>query len=232
MKEKSRIIDPRPLNPIKAKIISKSGTSAVIRFYIFNILGWVPATRFVRSDKRTERIIKDKIIGKELHLGGNLKKHIYMGRKYNVLIVVSFLTSIISLQNCEEKQFIGDLPTVKVEFKDAVGKYVFVPIIDVDINDFKTFGLKNGDTLKFEIKSDSTFTFNHFYYDRLERIDDYRGKLVKSYGTNKFEIPFPKQAEFSNQGFLKAKDGLYFFTRLRMDGFENYEYHLFYKKVE
>jgi len=58
--------------PTKATVISKSGNSAVIRFYIFNTLGWDSATRFVKTKGPTIGIIPNKEIGEGLHLGGNL----------------------------------------------------------------------------------------------------------------------------------------------------------------
>lgn len=162
-----------------------------------------------------------------------------MDRNNNISVVVFALC--IFLQGCkggEKKEFLGDLPPVKVEFKDVVGKYTYVPKIyqDKEINyyfdDYQVFQLKKGDTLKLEIKSDSTFYFNHFYYDNVKKIDNYKGKLKKEYGFYTFSIPYPFDNNFSNQGFIKSKDGLYFYTRLKMKGFENYEYQLFYKKIK
>ncbi|WP_449388475.1 hypothetical protein [Chryseobacterium lineare] len=58
--------------PTKATVISKSGNSAVIRFYIYNILGWDSGTRFVQTNNGTIGVIPNKEIGEGLHLGGNL----------------------------------------------------------------------------------------------------------------------------------------------------------------
>lgn len=57
----------------KATVISKSGNSAVIRFFIQNSLGWDSATRFVKTKGPTIGVIPNKEIGEGLHLGGNLK---------------------------------------------------------------------------------------------------------------------------------------------------------------
>ncbi|WP_428069648.1 hypothetical protein [Chryseobacterium gambrini] len=56
----------------KATVISKSGNSAVVRFYIFNTLGWDSGTRFVQTADGTVGIIPNKEIGEGIHLGGNL----------------------------------------------------------------------------------------------------------------------------------------------------------------
>lgn len=155
-----------------------------------------------------------------------------MGRNSSFLGIILLL--ILCFESCHEKQYLGELPPVKVDFKDAVGNYQYIPLISEaeNINDYKTFGLKKGDTLKLEIKSDSTFSFNHFYYDKMRKIENYQGKIEKDYNLTDFKIPFPKDASFDLQGFVKAKEGLYFYTRLKMKGFDNYEYQLFYKKVK
>lgn len=59
--------------PIKATVVSKSGNSAVVRFYIFNTLGWESATRFVQTGDGTIGVIPNKEIGEGIHLGGNLE---------------------------------------------------------------------------------------------------------------------------------------------------------------
>lgn len=60
--------------PIKATVVSKSGNSAVVRFYILNTLGWESATRFVRNiNAPTSGVIPNKEIGEGIHLGGNLE---------------------------------------------------------------------------------------------------------------------------------------------------------------
>lgn len=58
--------------PIRAKIISKGNGVAVVQFYIYNILGWDSATRFVQNGPKTIGFVPDKEIGEGLHLGGNL----------------------------------------------------------------------------------------------------------------------------------------------------------------
>lgn len=58
--------------PIKAKIISKGNGVAVVQFYIYNVLGWDSATRFVQDGPKTIGVVPDKEIGEGLHLGGNL----------------------------------------------------------------------------------------------------------------------------------------------------------------
>ena len=58
--------------PIEAKVISKSGNVATVRFFITNPLNWDSATRFVQNGTKTIGVVKNKEIGEELHLGGNL----------------------------------------------------------------------------------------------------------------------------------------------------------------
>lgn len=52
----------------KATVISKSDHSAVIRFYISNILGWDSATRFVQTINGTIGIIPNKEIGEGMDI--------------------------------------------------------------------------------------------------------------------------------------------------------------------
>ncbi len=61
--------------PVDAKIISKVNGVAVVQFYIYNVLGWDSATRFVQTSNGTIGFIHNKEIGEGLHLGGNLKNN-------------------------------------------------------------------------------------------------------------------------------------------------------------
>lgn len=138
---------------------------------------------------------------------------------------------LISCSGSEQKEFLPDLPNQKIDFHESIGRYVHI-FDESDRDQLAYFGRNIGDTIVFQIKSDSTFVFNHFYYDKMKKIENYQGKIEKDYNLTDFKIPFPKDASFDIQGFVKAKEGLYFYTRLRMEGFENYEYQLFYKKVK
>ncbi|WP_334124267.1 hypothetical protein [Empedobacter brevis] len=60
--------------PINAKVLSKSGNTAVVQFYIYNDLGWESGTRFIKGENGTpnQGIIKNKDVGSGLHLGGTI----------------------------------------------------------------------------------------------------------------------------------------------------------------
>lgn len=63
--------------PIEAKVISKSGNTAVVQFFIYNFLGWESGTRFIKgkSGKGNQGIIDDKPVGTGLHLGGTIRNN-------------------------------------------------------------------------------------------------------------------------------------------------------------
>ena len=102
----------------------------------------------------------------------------------------------------------------------------------------KLFGLKKGDTIFLDIKKDSSFVFNHFYYNKqygkiqLSSIENYIGKVEKSNNStdkDRIQIPFPNDV-FDVQGFLLSKKDTIFYYRLSMENYSNYEYRLLLKK--
>ena len=109
---------------------------------------------------------------------------------------------------------------------------------DNEYPNYKTFNLKKGDTIKLEIKSDSSFLFNHLYYNKefgniqISSIDNYIGKITTNLDyKDKIFIPFPDDS-FDVQGFLISEKDTIFFNRLSMEHYNNYEYRIFYKKMK
>ncbi|MFC6269586.1 hypothetical protein [Frigoriflavimonas asaccharolytica] len=155
-----------------------------------------------------------------------LKKSLY-------IIVILFGFNCCNDKKIKEDINIYDTESKFLTLNNAKGKYYFVPSLSDNQNpNYKTFSLKKGDTLYFEIKSDSTFIYNYFYHDRMRRIDNYKGKIIKNLvDKNKIFIPFPN-GSFDVQGFLTTNKDTIFYTRLSMEHYENYEYQLFYKKVK
>jgi hypothetical protein len=60
--------------PIKSTVISKSGNTAIIEFYIHNNLGWESGTRFIKGENggSNQGVIDNKTVGSGLHLGGTI----------------------------------------------------------------------------------------------------------------------------------------------------------------
>jgi len=63
--------------PITAKVLSKSGRTAVVEFTITNDLGWDSGTRFIKGENGAPNrgVIDNKDVGKGLHLGGTIKNN-------------------------------------------------------------------------------------------------------------------------------------------------------------
>lgn len=158
-------------------------------------------------------------------------------------VVITVLVSCFG--DKKEDENIIDLPDYNPKLEEAVGKYYFIPIKDEFYNrdDYKYLGLKKGDTLFLEIKKDSTFTFNKFYYDR-ENINSFyskarlknnlNGKLV--IGKNSISLSPSldvKTATIYLLGFKKSqKTGLYYYYGINSptDPTE-FEYYIMYKKI-
>lgn len=164
-----------------------------------------------------------------------------MKKRPVILIFIIMLLSIILLifNNCSEKKKIQeeniyDLEKSNLDLNKIIGKYIFIPTIKEQsgkiFDDYKDFQLEKGDTLVLEIKKDSTFYFNHFYYDSIKKIDNYSGKLnIDIY----ISIPFPEEAKFAGQGFIiSKKNKIYYYSHLKREHYQNYEYKLFYEKVK
>jgi len=60
--------------PIEAKVLSKSGNTALVQFTITNILGWESETRFIKGENGggNQGVIPNKPVGSGLHLGGTI----------------------------------------------------------------------------------------------------------------------------------------------------------------
>lgn len=58
--------------PITATVISRTGNTAVVQFYIENSLGWESATRFIKGSNGNQGVIDNKTVGVGVHLGGTI----------------------------------------------------------------------------------------------------------------------------------------------------------------
>ena len=79
-----------------------------------------------------------------------------MDRNNKFLKILFTSVAFATLVNCIEKgnkENILDLPDYNPTMNEAIGKYYFVPIKDEFRDDYKYFGLKNGDTLFLDIKN-------------------------------------------------------------------------------
>ncbi|MDR6371300.1 hypothetical protein J2795_002913 [Chryseobacterium bernardetii] len=162
-----------------------------------------------------------------------------MDRSNKFLKLIFVSVSMMTIVDCSndkknsEKENIYDLKPNRFSLSQSSGKYFFIPSInDNDYPNFKTFGLKKGDSIILEIKADSTFIFNHFYHDKLIRVDNYHGKIVKNLDElDKVFIPFPENST-NLQGFVQSKKDIYFYNHLNIENYSNYEYRLFLKKMK
>ena len=117
-----------------------------------------------------------------------------------LLVIFAFATFISCFKNKKsEDDNIYDSDTKYLSLSKAEGKYFFVPKKYDYIDEYKIFDLKKGDTIFLEIKKDSTFAFNHFYYNKqyekiqMSSIENYSGKVKTSNDTtdkDKIKIPF------------------------------------------
>ena len=158
-----------------------------------------------------------------------------MKRIYNILVIL-FINLLVPLSCTNDKKNIQEdniynSKTKYLNLSNAKGKYYFVPSMnEEDYPNYITFNIKKGDSIILEIRSDSSFVFNHFYYDRMFRVDNYSGKVKRNLDDrSKIFIPFPNEST-NLQGFLTSKNDTLFFNRISMKNFENYEYRLLYKK--
>lgn len=141
--------------------------------------------------------------------------------------------------NCfssKEEENLLDLPNYAPRLEEVIGKYYFVPIKNEFYNrdDYKYFNLKKGDTLFLEIKKDSTFTFNKFYFNQGEHIDNLNGRLIFSKGIISLTPNlYVKNATIYLLGFKKSqKTGMYYYYGINSptDPTE-FEYYLIYNKI-
>ncbi|PIF44413.1 hypothetical protein CLU96_1381 [Chryseobacterium sp. 52] len=172
-----------------------------------------------------------------------------MDRNYKLLkflFTYIVITVLISCFNNKEEENPLDLPNYNPTLNEAIGKYYFVPIKDEFSNrdDYKYFNLKKGDTSFLEIKKDSTYLFNRFYYNRennssfyspARQKDNLHGKLViekKSIGLSpNLDV---KNATIYLLGFKKSqKSGLYYYYGINSPTDPSYfEYYIMYKKIK
>lgn len=149
-------------------------------------------------------------------------------------IVITLLMSCFG--DKKEEENIISLPDYSPGLEEAVGKYYFVPIKDEFSNrdDYKYFNLKKGDTLFLEIKKDSTYSFNKFYFNQGKHVDNLTGKLVADKtGINLSPNLDVKNAIIYLLGFKKSqKTGIYYYYGINSptDPTE-FEYYITYKKM-
>lgn len=157
----------------------------------------------------------------------------------NKILIYSFIsiTTILFIScfggNNSDDKDIYNTYTKYLTLSESVGKYYYLPSVnDEDYPNYETFNLKKGDSILLNINSDSSFIFNHFYYNKMKRIDNYHGIISKDVDEiNKIHLTFPNES-FDLQGFLLSEEDTIFFHRLSMKHYENYEYRLFYKKLK
>ncbi|MDR2204852.1 MAG: hypothetical protein LBE36_01655 [Flavobacteriaceae bacterium] len=168
-----------------------------------------------------------------------------MDRNHNILkFAFISVATIATLMNClgkNDEEYILDLPNYTPTFDEAIGKYYFVPIQEDNYrDDYKYFKLKKGDTLFLEIKKDSTFFFNIFYFNQGERVDSLTRKLKVGEDNTIVSIGPPsssyveKNATIYLSGFKKShKTGLYYYYGINSptDATE-FEYYIVYKKIK
>lgn len=61
--------------PVTAKVLSKSGNTALVEFHIYNNLGWDSATRFIKGSNGNEGVLHDKAVGTGFHMGGTIRNN-------------------------------------------------------------------------------------------------------------------------------------------------------------
>ena len=161
-----------------------------------------------------------------------------MDRNNKLLKLLFIIVTITTLVNClgkEENESILDLQNYSPNLQEVVGKYYFKPIKNEFRDDYKYFNLKEGDTLYLEIKKDSSYHFNKFYYNQGKRIDELTGKL-KLQDSKLSIIPNIESNErkLYIMGFKNSKEtGLYFFNAINSPtDSSDYEYYLIYKKFK
>ncbi|MFC6269587.1 hypothetical protein [Frigoriflavimonas asaccharolytica] len=163
-----------------------------------------------------------------------------MDRNNKFLKFIFTSVALIALVHCiggNEKEAIFALPDYGPTLNEAIGKYYFVPKKDEFYNrdDYKYLNLKKGDTLFLEIKKDSTYFFNKFYFNQGELKNNLSGKI--KVGKNSFGLSPNleiKNANIYMLGFKKSKEtGLYYYYGINSptDGTE-FEYYILYKKMK
>jgi hypothetical protein len=168
-------------------------------------------------------------------------------RKFLKILFIGAITNFVAscIGDNKEDENILDLPDYNPKFEEVVGKYYFIPIKDENYNrdDYKYLNLKKGDTLFLEIKEDSTYSFNKFYYDRENNNSFYSkarqkknlsGKLI----VRKNSISLSPNLNVKNAtiyllGFKKSeKTGLYYYYAINSPTDASFfEYYLLYKKM-
>lgn len=159
-----------------------------------------------------------------------------MARNNNLLktLLLGMLSFLICCSE-EKKEYIINLPDYHPTFHESIGKYYFIPIKDEFRDDYGYLKLKKGDTVFLEIKKDSTYTFNKFFYNQAKLKNSVKGKVIidkngKSIISPQLNL---KDARIYLWGFKKSKKNkLYFFYGINnpTDPTE-YEYFIFFKKM-
>lgn len=157
-------------------------------------------------------------------------KILFTGIIFSVL-----LSSCFGDKNDEEN--IINLPDYNPKLEEIVGKYYFVPLKDEFYNrdDYKYLNLKKGDTLFLDIKKDSTYSFNKFYFNQAQHVDNLNGKLISDKkGVTLSPNLYIKNATIYLLGFKKSqKTGIYYYYGINSptDPTE-FEYYILYKKMK
>jgi hypothetical protein len=160
-----------------------------------------------------------------------------MGRDYSFLIATLIL--ILTFNNCSNaNEYPDDLSDYKMPLSEAVGTYIYIPHKSNEDkrDDFNYLDLKKEDTLKLEVKKDSTFIFNYFYHDKAIKTKNFTGKFTV-YPSRKNILIFKKYPDESQyiggtSGFKKGKK-IYFYIRLKSpDDNSEYGYALYYQKIK
>jgi len=161
-----------------------------------------------------------------------------MDRNNNILIFFSCLSMFMFFTSCtaSDKEYVLDLPDYNPKFEEIIGKYYFVPIKDELSNrdDYKYLGLKRGDSLFLEIKKDSSYHFNKFYYNQGKNFNELHGKIdVTKNSISISPQTVVKDAKIYIKGFKKSlKTGMYYYYGINSptDATE-FEYYILYKKM-
>lgn len=159
-----------------------------------------------------------------------------MGRNYNILVFLILTIFLICCKNDGEHP--DDLMDYHISLKEAVGEYIYIPvkIDEYEIDDYKYLNLKRGDTLKLEIRSDSTFTFNYFYHDNAIKTKNFTGKFTTYLGYKDIlsfsKYPDGSQYVGGTSGFKKGEKTYFYLKLINPNDKSVHDYQLYYEKVK
>lgn len=162
-----------------------------------------------------------------------------MARNNNILKALLINSGLLLTLACcseEKKEYLINLPDYSPTLHESIGKYYFLPVKDEFRDDYKYLKLKKGDTVFLEIKKDSTYTFNKFFYNQAYSENNIGGKVVIDKNGKIVISPqlVLKNARIYLWGFKKTeKNRLYFYYGINSptDPTE-YEYFILFKKMK